>query len=180
MSFSSNVFTNLPLVHTQNPDFLGQQLWLCFSVGSWMSSRVTPEPGPRQIPDFGFRFLEDSCMSPRVTPELGPRQIPESAIFRSSRHRQLEIPGFRVFVTPPLHQTMMPEFHAFANPRLHRSQASGNREFPVPEKHVSRTLSNLTFRGWRVFLNSPTTSALWPRVRLKHAYCPCLCGNLQI
>jgi hypothetical protein len=156
MSFSSNIFTNLPLVHTQNPDFLGQQLWFCFSVGSSMSSRVTPEPGPRQIPDFGFRFSKDSCMSLRVTPELSPRQIPESAIFRSSRHRQLQIPGFRMFVTPPLHRTMTPEFCAFANPRPHGSQASENREFPVPEKHVSRTLSNLTFRGWRVFLNSPT------------------------
>jgi hypothetical protein len=66
-----------------------------------MSSHVTLEPGPRQIPAFGFRFFEDSCMSPRVTPELGPRQIPESALFRSSRHRPLEIPGFRMFVTPP-------------------------------------------------------------------------------
>jgi hypothetical protein len=99
-----------------------------------MSSRVTPEPGPRQIPDFGFRFFEDSCMSPRVTPELSPRQTPELAIFRSSRHCQLEIPGFRMFVTPPLHRTMIPEFYAFANPSLHRSQASENREFPVPEK----------------------------------------------
>jgi hypothetical protein len=76
MSFSSNIFTNLPLVHTQNPDFLGQQLWLCFSVGSWMSSRVTPEPGPRQIPDFAFRFFEDSCMSPRVIPVLSPDRLP--------------------------------------------------------------------------------------------------------
>jgi hypothetical protein len=110
-----------------------------------MSSLVTPEPGPRQIPEFGFRFFEGSCMSPRVTPELDPRLIPESVIFRSSRHRQLEVPGFRMSVTPPLHRTMMPEFYAFANLRLHRSQASENREFPVPEKHVSRTLSNLTF-----------------------------------
>jgi hypothetical protein len=112
-----------------------------------MSSRVTPEPGPRQIPDFGFRLFEDSCMSSRVTPELGPREILESAIFRSSRHRQLEVPGFRMFATPPLHRTTIPEFHAFANPRLHRFQASEIREFPVPEKHVSRALSNLTVDG---------------------------------
>jgi hypothetical protein len=54
MSFLSNTFTSLPLVHTQNPDFLGQQLWLCFFVGSWMSLRVTPELGPRQIPESAF------------------------------------------------------------------------------------------------------------------------------
>jgi hypothetical protein len=54
MSFSSNIFTILPLVHTLNLDFLGQQLWLCFSAGSWMSSHVIPELGPRQIPESAF------------------------------------------------------------------------------------------------------------------------------
>jgi hypothetical protein len=86
-------------------------------------------------------------MSSRVTPEPGPQQIPESAVLRSSRHRQLEVPGFRMFATPPLHRITIPELHAFANPRLHKFQSSENREFPVPEKHVSRTLSNLAFRG---------------------------------
>jgi hypothetical protein len=86
-------------------------------------------------------------MSSRVTPELGPRQIPESAVLRSSRHRQLEVPGFRVFATPFLHRTKIPELQAFANPRLHRFPASENHEFPVPEKRVSRTLSVLAFRG---------------------------------
>jgi hypothetical protein len=128
--FSSNIFTYLPLVHTLNPDFLGQQLWLCFSVSSWMSSRVTPE--------------------------LGPWQIPESAVLRSSRHRQPEVPGFRMFVTPFLHRIKILELRTFTNSRLRRFLASENREFPAPKKHVSRTLSNLTFRGWRVFLNSPT------------------------
>jgi hypothetical protein len=86
-------------------------------------------------------------MSSRVTPELGPRQIPESAVLRSSRHRQLEVSGFRVFVTPFLHRIKIPELHAFANPRLHRFLASEKHEFSVPEKHVSRTLSILAFRG---------------------------------
>jgi hypothetical protein len=84
-------------------------------------------------------------MSLRVTPELGPRRIPEAAVLRSSRHRQLEIPGFRMFVTPFLHRIKIPELRAFANSRLHGFLASENREFPAPEKHVSRTLSNLTF-----------------------------------
>jgi hypothetical protein len=130
MSFSSNIFTNLPLVHTLNPDFLGQQLWLCFSAGSWMSSRETPE--------------------------LSPRQIPELVFLWSSRRRQLEVPGLRMFVTLLLHRIKIPELRTFTNSGLHRFRASENREFPAPEKHVSRTLSNLTLRGWRVFLNSPT------------------------
>jgi hypothetical protein len=44
----------------------------------------------------------------------------------------------------------------FANLKLRRSQIPENREFPAPEKHISRTSLNSTFRGWRVFLNSPT------------------------
>jgi hypothetical protein len=91
-----------------------------------------------------------------VTPELSPWQIPESAVLRSSGHRQLETPGFRMFVTPFLHRIQIPELRTFATSRLHRFQASENREFPAPEKHVSRTLLKSTIRGWRVFLNSPT------------------------
>jgi hypothetical protein len=105
---------------------------------------------------ISLRFSIGSCMSSRVTPELGLRRIPEPAVLRGSHHRQLEVPGFRMFVTPFLHRIKIPELRPFANSRLHRFQASENREFPAPEKHVSRTLSNLTFRGWRVFLNSPT------------------------
>jgi hypothetical protein len=96
---------------------------------------------------IGFCFFEGSCKSSRVIPELSPRQIPESAVLRSSRHRQLEVPGFCMFATLLRHRTTIPELHVFANPRLHRFQASENREFPVPKKHVSRTSSNLTFRG---------------------------------
>jgi hypothetical protein len=97
-------------------------------------------------------------MSTRLTPELSPWQIPESAILRSSGHRQFEIPGFRMFVTPFLHRIKIPELCTFADSRLLRFQASENREFPAPEKHVSRTLLNSTFRGWRVFLNSQQTN----------------------
>jgi hypothetical protein len=91
---------------------------------------------------IGLRFFVDSCTSSRATPELGPRQIPESAALRSSRHRQLEVPGFCMFATPRLHRITIPELHTFANPKLRRFQTSENRKFPVPEKHVSRTLSN--------------------------------------
>jgi hypothetical protein len=86
-------------------------------------------------------------MSSRVTPELGPRQIPELAFLRSLRHRQLEVLGLRMFVTLLLHRTKIPEHRTFTNSGLHRFRASENREFPAPKKHVSRTLSNLTLRG---------------------------------
>jgi hypothetical protein len=72
-------------------------------------------------------------MSSRVTSELGPRQIPELAFLRSSRHRQLEVPGLRMSVTPLLHRIKIPELHTFTNSGLHKFQASENREFPAPE-----------------------------------------------
>jgi hypothetical protein len=147
MSFSSEIFTSLPPVHTQNPDFLGRQLWLCFFASSWIS--------------------------PCRTSELDSRQIPESAALRGLRLRQLEVPGFCVFVTPRLPRTKIPEIRMFANLKLRRSLIPENREFLVPEKHISRTLSNSTFLGWRVFLNSPTLaprgSGLTPTIRF-HEY----------
>jgi hypothetical protein len=86
-------------------------------------------------------------MPTRLTPELSPRQVLESAVLRSSGHRQFEIPGFRMFVTPVLHRIKIPELCTFANSRLHRFQDPDNREFPAPEKHASRILLNSTFRG---------------------------------
>jgi hypothetical protein len=86
-------------------------------------------------------------MSSRVTPELGPQQIPELAFIRSSCHSQPEVLGLRMSVTLLLHRMKIPKLHTFANSGLHRFRASENREFPAPEKHVSRTLSNLTLRG---------------------------------
>jgi hypothetical protein len=82
-----------------------------------------------------------------MTSELNSRQIPESATLRGSRHRQPEVLGFRVFVTPHLLRTKIPEIRMFANQKLRKSLIPENREFPVPEKHISRTLSNSTFRG---------------------------------
>jgi hypothetical protein len=125
MSFSCNIFTSLPPVHTQNPDFLGRQLWLCFFAGSWIS--------------------------PCMTSELDPRKIPESIALRGSRHRQPEIPGFRVSATPcPTSEPRSPNFAcsriwSFAGSRLWKthlknfvkvnvSRVSGFPEFP--NKHA--------------------------------------------
>jgi hypothetical protein len=147
MSFSPNIFTNLPLVHTLNPDFFGTTtltLLLRRFVNVFTRDSRTRSSTDSRI---GLRFFVGSCMNSRMTPELGPRQIPESAVLRSSCHRQLEVPGFRMFATPFLYRIKIPELHTFTNSRLHRFQASENREFPIPEKHVSRTLSTLSFRG---------------------------------
>jgi hypothetical protein len=90
--------------------------------------------------NFRTRSSTDSRIS--RSPKFGPSTV--------------EIPGFRMFVTPPPHRIKIPELCTFANSRLRRFQVSENREFPAPEKHASRTLLRSTFRGWRVFLNSPT------------------------
>jgi hypothetical protein len=47
MSFTSHTFTSLPLVHTLNPDFLRQQLWLCFLL-----VRESPRSGNLHVPWF--------------------------------------------------------------------------------------------------------------------------------
>jgi hypothetical protein len=78
-------------------------------------------------------------MSSRATPELCRWQIPKPAVLRSSGHRRLEIPGFRMFVTPFLHHIKIPELRTFANSRLHRLQASKNRE-SLPLKNILREL----------------------------------------
>jgi hypothetical protein len=126
-------------------------LRLFVNVFTW-NSRIESSTDSRT----GLRFFTGSWMSSHETPELSPRQVPELSFLRSSRHRQLEVPGLRMSVTLLLHRIKIPELHTFMNLGLRRFRASENHEFPAPEKYVSRTLSNLTFRGWRVFLNSPT------------------------
>jgi hypothetical protein len=145
MSFSSHTFTSLPLVHTK-PGLFGMTTLTLLLSGSWIS--------------------------PRTTSELDFWQIPELAVLRSSWLCQFEVPGFRMFATPSLRRFKIPENRMSANLRLRRSkipeiacsrprgfvgsQIPENRECPTPEKHISRTSLNSMFRGWRVFLNSPT------------------------
>jgi hypothetical protein len=96
---------------------------------------------------MGPRFSAGSRMSTRLTPEQGLQQIPESAVLQSSGHRQFEIPGFRMFVTPLLHRIKIPEFCTFANSRLRRFQASENREFPAPENMLRELCQTQRFEG---------------------------------
>jgi hypothetical protein len=55
----------------------------------------------------------------------------------------------------------------FAILRLRRSKIPENREFFAPEKHILRISLSSTFRGRRVFLNSPTSWTL-PRFKRHH------------
>jgi hypothetical protein len=121
-------------------------------------------------------LLTSSWTSPFATFELDFRQIPELAILRSSWLRRFEIPEFRMFptlrlrrfkipenrmfATLRLHRSKIPENLMSATPRLRRSQIAENRKFLSPEKHISRTSLNSMFRGWRVFLNSPTLNPM--------------------
>jgi hypothetical protein len=95
-------------------------------------------------------------LSPFATSELDFRQIPELAVLRSSWLRRFEIPDFCMFTTSRLRRFKIPENRMFATLRLRRSKIPENRKCLAPEKHISRTSLNSMFRGWRVFLNSPT------------------------
>jgi hypothetical protein len=73
-------------------------------------------------------------------PESRTESSSDSQIGKSPKFgpSTVEIPGFRVFMTPPLHRIKIPELSTSANSRLRRSQTSWIREFPAPEKHTSR------------------------------------------
>jgi hypothetical protein len=137
-----------------------------------MSSRVTPELGPRQIPELTFASsLVRACLR-ACLPNWVLDRFPNwpsllhwfvhvfARAFRTGFSTDSRIGRPPKFAPPPargsgpphvrdplLHRIKIPELHTFANSRLHRFQSSENREFPAPEKHVSRILSNLTFRG---------------------------------
>jgi hypothetical protein len=173
MSFSSNIFTNLPLVHTQNPDFLGQQLWLCFSVGSWMSPRVTPEPGPRQIPESAFASSSvHACLRPWLpnwVSDRFPNQPPsEVRAIASSRFRASACSRLHVFTESWSPNFTHSRIRGFAGSRPPKIVSS------LFLKNMPQELCQiLTFRVWRVFLNSPTLaprgSGLTPAIRF-HKY----------
>jgi hypothetical protein len=130
-------------------------------------------------------LLTGSCISLFVTSEPDLQHILEFPVSWSSWLRQFEIPDFRMFATPRLHRFKIPENRMFAIPRLRRFKIPENRLFvilklrrfkipenrecSVPGKHILRIPLNSTFRGWQVFLNSPTLaprgSGLTPTIR---------------
>jgi hypothetical protein len=95
--------------------------------------------------------------SPRaVTSESDFRHIPEFPVSRSSWLRRFEIPDRRVFATPRLRRFKIPDPRMFATSGLRRFATLENHQCFAPEKHILRTSLNSTFRGWQIFLNSPT------------------------
>jgi hypothetical protein len=118
--------------------------------------------------------LTSSWISLFVTSEPDLWHILEFTVSWSSWLRRFKIPDFRMFATPRLHRFKLPESRAFATPRLRRFEIPENRIFAIPrlrgfkipenrecfapEKHILRTSLNSTFRGWQVFLNSPTST----------------------
>jgi hypothetical protein len=73
-------------------------------------------------------------------PESRTESSSDSRIGKSPKFgpSTVEIPGFRVFMTPPLHRIKVPELCTSPSSRLRRSQTSWIREFPAPEKHTLR------------------------------------------
>jgi hypothetical protein len=121
LSFSSNIFTNLPLIHTLNPDFLGQQLWLCFSPGSWMSSHETLKQGLQQFPELAFASpLVRAC--PRAW-------LPNSALDRfpnwpPSEVRAIDSSRFRAAACSWFHFFTKSRSPNFAHSRIRGSTSS--------------------------------------------------------
>jgi hypothetical protein len=133
-------------------------------------------------------LLTDSWISPfrksscAATSELDPQQIPEfrrlpilwfcrfmtSGLhkFATSEPRRFEIPDLRKFVTSELRRFEIPDLRKFATSELQNSRSSQVRD---SWKLISRISYNSTFRGWQVFLNSPTLapwgSGLTPTIR---------------
>jgi hypothetical protein len=153
MSFPSHTFTSLQLVHTLNPDLLGWQLWLCFSL-----IREFP------VQDFRSSWL---CRF----------EILDFRMFMIPMIHRFKIPENRMFVTPRLRGPKIPENRLFVTLRLRRPKIPENRMSLAPEKHISRTFLNSTFWAWQVFLNSPTIapqgSGLTPTIRFHEHF-----GNL--
>jgi hypothetical protein len=63
MSFSSHTFTSLSLVHTPNPDFLGRQLWLCFSLVREFPRSRLPNQTSDRFPNFSSSKVRDFASS---------------------------------------------------------------------------------------------------------------------
>jgi hypothetical protein len=129
------------------PGLFGMTTLTLHLTGSWIFLFVTSEPDLRHILEFPVSW--------------------------SSWLRQFENPDFRMFATPRLHRFKLPESRASVTPWLRRFEIPENRKFAIqwlrgfkipencecfaPEKHILRTSLDSTFRGWQVFLNSPTS-----------------------
>jgi hypothetical protein len=124
-----------------------------------------------------------------LAPESRTESSSDSRIGKSPKFgpSTVEIPGFRVFMTPPLHRIKVPELCTSANSRLRRFQTSWIREFPAPEKHtlrmpldfdVSRVMCFPEFpntaisRGWKNQVSKFHTDYLTPHGKQYIHICP--------
>jgi hypothetical protein len=128
-SFTSHTFTSLPLVHTLNPDFLGRQLWLCFSLVrefpcSWLpnqtSNIILNFPSP-EVHDFAnSRFQTSACS--RLLGFTGSR-FPKIACsrfrgFADSRFPKIACSWFRGFADSRFPKIACSRFRGFADSRF--------------------------------------------------------------
>jgi hypothetical protein len=99
-------------------------------------------------------------------PESRTESSSDSRIGKSPKFgpSTVEIPGFRVFMTPLLRRIKVPELCTSPNPRLRRSQTSWIRDFPAPEKHTSRMPLDFDVLRVMCFPEFPNTSPSGNRV----------------
>jgi hypothetical protein len=136
MSFTSHIFTSLPLVHMLNPDFLRWHLWLCFLL-----VRESPRLGNLHVP---WLPNSSSIILPNFTDSRSSwlRRFTALSLyeFATSRLRRFKIPSYRAFATPRLREFQIPDPREFATPRLHEFQIPDLREFATPKLHEFQIL----------------------------------------
>jgi hypothetical protein len=141
MSFSSHTFTSLPLVHTPNPDFLGRQLWLCFSlVREFPRSRLPNQTSDRfpnfpssEVRDFtGSRFQTFACSWLRG--------------FADSRFPKIACPRLQGFAGPRFLKVACSRLRGFTGQRFLKIACSRLRGFAGPRfLKITNALSLKTY-----------------------------------
>jgi hypothetical protein len=164
MSFSSHTFTSLPLVHTPNPNFLGRQLWLFFSlVREFPRSRLPNQTSDRfpnfpspEVRDFaGSRFQTFACSRLQG---FADSRFPKIAC---SRPRGFTGPRFLKIACPRLQGFTGSRFLKIANAlplktylknfvKLDVSRVAGFPEFP-----------NTSPSGKQVYSDDPIPRTFW-------------------
>jgi hypothetical protein len=169
MSFTSHIFTSMPLVHTLNPDFLRRHLWLCFLL-----VRESPRSGNLHVPWFPN---SSSIILPNFTDSrsswlcrfmaLSLYEFATSRLrgfkIRTSRVRDPETSQVQDSTPSRVRDSETSRVQDSRPPRVRDSETSG-----VQDSRSSRVLCSWkltlqislisTFRGWQVFLNSPALS----------------------
>jgi hypothetical protein len=102
MSFTSDTFTSVLLVHTQNPDFLRRRLWLCFLL-----VRESSHSGNLRAPWL---------------PNLSSSRLPN---FTDSRFHDLQVRGFG---SSRVRDFEASQVHGFGSSRVRDFEASQVRD----------------------------------------------------